>query len=108
MQNTRKETKMAKEKRQGGQTTIGPSDGKRIWLVLAESKGKEGVGYKHKCGAEIKGASVTHPIWDGPFPCSGSGQVHTETVPFCPECETEPNYHGAPIDVPCPGVPVKI
>ncbi|MBA7674319.1 hypothetical protein ES703_82529 [subsurface metagenome] len=84
------------EKRQGGQI----KDGK--WLVLTESTGKEGKGYKHKCGTEIKGASVAHPIWDGPFAMSGSGQVHTETVPYCPKCETEPGFHGAPIDVPFP------
>ena len=93
------------EKRQGGQTT--EKDGKKIWLVLSESIGKEGVGFKHKCGTEIMGASVAHPIWDGPFACSGSGRVHTEVVPFCPKCETEPNSSGAPIDVPFPGVAVK-
>ena len=88
-------------KRQAGQI----KDGK--WLVLTESTGKEGTGYKHKCGTGIMGASVAHPIWDGPFACSGSGQVHTETVPFCPKCEIKPGFHGAPIDVPFPGIAVK-
>lgn len=93
------------EKRQGG--AIIKEDGKRIWLVLSESTGKEGVGYKHKCGTEITGVSVYHPIWDGPFPMSGGGEVHVEIVPFCPKCETKPDSRGAPIDVPFPGVPVK-
>ncbi len=96
---------MSEEKRQSGQIT--EKDGKKIWLVLAESTGKEGVGFKHKCGTGINGKPVTHPIWDGPFALSGSGRVHTETVPFCPKCETEPNSSGAPIDVPFPGIAVK-
>jgi len=87
---------MAEEKRQGGQIT--EKDGKKIWLVLSESTGKEGKGYKHKCGTEILGASVAHPIWDGPFPCSGSGRCHYETVPYCPKCEIQPSFHGFPYD----------
>lgn len=96
---------MSKEKRQGGQIT--EVKGKKIWLVLTESTGVEGKGYKHKCGTAIMGAKVAHPIWDGPFACSGSGQCHYETVPYCPKCEVEPNFHGAPIDVPFPGIAVK-
>jgi len=92
---------MTQEKRQGGQT----KDGK--WLVLTDSTGKEGVGFTHKCGTKIMGARVAHPIWDGPFACSGSGQCHYETVPYCPKCETEPSFHGVPIDVPFPGIAVK-
>jgi len=94
------------EKRQGG-AIITDKDGKKIWLVLTESKGKEGVGFKHKCGTEIMGARVSHPIWDGPFACSGSGMVHTQTVPYCPKCEIPPNPSGAPIDIPFPGIAVK-
>lgn len=94
------------EKRQGGQIT--EKGGKKIWLVLAESKGKEGVGFKHKCGTEIMGASVHHPIWDGPFACSGGGEVRVEIVPYCPACEIEPDSRGAPIDIPYPGIPVKL
>ena len=78
------------EKRASGQT----KDGK--WLVLTESTGKEGKGYVHSCGTKIMGATVAHPVWDGPFACSGSGRCHYETVPFCPSCEEEPNYYGAP------------
>jgi len=96
---------MVEKKSPSGQ--IIEKDGKKIWLVLSESTGKAGVGFKHKCGTEIVGARVTHPVWDGPFACSGSGNVHTEMVPFCPECETEPNPSGAPIDVPFPGIAVK-
>lgn len=83
---------MEQERRQSGQI----KDGK--WLVLTESTGKKGVGYKHKCGTEIQGARVAHPIHDGPFPLSGSGRCYYETVPFCPKCETEPSFHGAPVD----------
>ena len=96
---------MSEQKRQSGQIT--EKDGKKVWLVLSESEGKPGVGFRHKCGTEIMAAKVAHPIWDGPFPCSGSGQCHYETVPYCPECETAPNFNGAPIDVPFPGIAVK-
>ena len=66
---------VTKTKRQGGQV----KDGK--WLVLTESTGKEGVGYTHSCGAEIQGKRVTHPVWDGPFPLSGSG-ARSDPKPF--------------------------
>ncbi len=90
---------MTEEKRQAGQIIDDKKKpGHKIWLVLSESKGKEGVGYTHKCGTQIDGARVAHPIHDGPFPLSGRGQCHYETVPFCPKCETEPGFHGAPID----------
>ena len=97
---------MSEVKRRGG-GQITEKDGKKIWLVLTESTGKEGVGYKHNCGEEIQGARVAHPIWDGPFACSGSGRVHTEIVPYCPKCELAPGFQGAPIDVPFPGIAVK-
>ena len=96
------------KKRQSGQIIDDKKKkGHKIWLVLSESTGKEGVSFKHKCGTEIQGKRVTHSIWDGPFPCSGGGEVQVETVPFCPKCETEPNSRGAPIDVPYPGIAVK-
>ena len=82
---------IVKVKRKSGQV----KDGK--WLVLTESTGKEGVGYTHNCGTEILGETVAHPIWDGPFPCSGRGQCEYETVPYCPKCEEKPSFHGAPI-----------
>lgn len=52
------------------------------------------------CGSDIMGARVAHPIHDGPFPLSGSGRCEYETVPYCPECDDKPNFHGSPIIVP--------
>ncbi|MFA5124247.1 MAG: hypothetical protein WC473_00250 [Patescibacteria group bacterium] len=78
-------------KRKSGQV----KDGK--WLVLTESTGEPGVGFRHSCGAEIMAQQVARPIWDGPFPLSGSGRCSYEKVPYCPQCEEIPNYHGAPI-----------
>ena len=49
-----------------------------------------------KCGGEIMGKTVTQPVWDGLFPCSGSGQVVSSQVPYCPKCDTEPNASGLP------------
>lgn len=51
-----------------------------------------------KCKSSIMAKTVTHPIWDGPFPCSGSGRVHSEQVPYCPKCEKEPSSFGTPLD----------
>lgn len=90
------------EKRKSGQVENGK------WLVLTESKGKSGVGFTHKCGEPILGVRVAHPVWDGPFKCSGGGECRYETVPYCPKCETEPNQHGEPIDVPFPGLARKL
>lgn len=67
------------------------------YLVLTESTGQPGVGYTHNCGTKILCINVAHPIWDGPFPCSGSGQCEYEIVPYCPKCEEEPSSSGAPI-----------
>lgn len=52
-----------------------------------------------KCGATVMTGRVAHPIWDGPFPMSGSGRCHYENVPYCQKCEHEPNFHGTPIKV---------
>lgn len=94
------------DKRVAGQIT--EKDGEKIWLVLSESTGKEGVGYTHSCGEQIIGKTVYHPIWDGPFKCSGSGRVHREIILFCPKCEYEPDENGTPIDVPFPGLAQKV
>jgi len=50
-----------------------------------------------ECGSLIMSAVVAHPIWDGPFPGSGSGKCEYEDVPYCPVCEEEPSFHGTPI-----------
>ena len=44
------------------------------------------------------GARIAHPIWDGPFPMSGSGRCDYEEVPYCPKCEKKPDFHGTPIE----------
>lgn len=51
------------------------------------------------CKSDILAAQVAHPIWDSPIPCSGSGRVHNETVPYCPKCEQKPDFNGTPIEV---------
>ena len=55
------------------------------------------------CGSDIMSATVAHPIHDGPFPLSGSGQCHYEDVPYCPKCEEKPNYNGSSITIPFRG-----
>lgn len=84
-------------------------------FILESAKDSEGVEYLKKkgneiayrktnggyectsCGSEIIAGKVAHPIWDGPFPLSGSGKCHYEEVPYCPKCEKEPNPSGSPI-----------
>lgn len=50
-----------------------------------------------KCGTVLLGVRVHHPIHDGPFPLSGSGQVQIEVVPYCPTCQEKPSEYGNPI-----------
>jgi len=49
------------------------------------------------CGEEIDCIWRTHPMWDGLFPCSGSGEVNKYPIPYCPKHEDEPDSHGLPI-----------
>lgn len=97
---------MQKIKRQSGQVI--KENGEDIWLVLSESKGKDGEGFTHNCGERIMAAKVAHPIWDGPFKGSGGGACQYETIPYCPNCEIKPDFHGSPIDVPFPGLAQKL
>lgn len=53
--------------------------------------------YCNACGCTILLQKIPHPIWDGPFSCSGSGKCFYEDVPYCPECEEIPNFEGEPI-----------
>lgn len=47
------------------------------------------------CGSVIMAAKVAHPVWDGPFPMSGSGKCIYEEVPYCPKCEKRPECSGS-------------
>ena len=49
------------------------------------------------CGTEVDCVWRTHPVWDGLFACSGSGEVDKYPIPFCPKCETEPESTGLPV-----------
>ena len=82
-------------KRTGGQTT--EVDGEKWWLVLTESEKNKDKEWKHSCGSMVQGETCYYPIHDGPFPLSGSGRAHSETVPYCPKCEEKPRGH--PISV---------
>lgn len=42
------------------------------------------------CGSTIMASIKYAPIWDGPFPCSGSGEVESYQLPYCPKCEVKP------------------
>lgn len=66
--------------------------------VLEESTWSESAQeWTHRCGAVVMAATVFHPIYDSPLPLTGSGQVHVETVPYCPTCEAKPKEAGIPI-----------
>jgi hypothetical protein len=66
------------------QLYFGPNDGRTIWRC-------------GKCGGDIFTATVAHPVWDGPFPCSGSGQCEYEQALYCSVCEKVPSFSGDPI-----------
>lgn len=67
------------------------------WLVLKEST-QDDVGYIHSCGAQIDGIEVRLSVRTGKIPLGGNGEVKLVTVPFCPDCEEEPEGHGALTD----------
>ena len=71
-----------------------------VYRLTSENEEKNMTYECTKCDGNISGATVAHSIHDGPFPLSGSGQCKYEQVPYCSNCENEPNYSGAPIDVP--------
>ncbi|MBN2420840.1 hypothetical protein JXB27_01020 [Candidatus Woesearchaeota archaeon] len=74
--------------------------GRTVVYKIVEENDKGEQKYKcATCDSDIKGATVAHPIWDGPFPMSGSGQCHYEQVPYCPKCEQIPSSSGTPIEV---------
>ena len=69
----------------------------RLKKYFRDSKDGKGFYKCKKCGSQILTVQVAHPIWDGPFPKSGSGRCKYESVPYCPNCELKPNFHGAAI-----------
>jgi len=73
--------------------------GRLVAYKLVSEKGNKQTYECANCGSEILGARVAHPIWDGPFPMSGSGECHYEQVPYCPKCEEKPKFHGTAISV---------
>lgn len=81
----------ATEKREGGQVK---GD---AWLVLTESEQQPDGSWKHSCGESLRAVTRHHPVWDGPGLCCGSGEVRTEQVPYCRNCEERPTEQGMPI-----------
>lgn len=69
-----------------------------IYKLLKEGDEKNGEYACGTCGSTILGASVAHPIWDGPSVMSDSGKCHYEIVPYCPKCEKRPGFNGMPIE----------
>lgn len=79
------------EKRQGGQVRD------KTWLVLTESTQLSDGSWKHSCGELLRAATCYHPVHDGPGMLSGGGEVRTEKVPYCRNCEQRPNESGQPV-----------
>ena len=47
------------------------------------------------CKATILAADVAHPIWVSEG--AGFGECKNERVPFCPNCDKRPSFHGHPV-----------
>lgn len=69
-------------------TTTEPSKRKAGNFDYYERRGQQWL--CKTCGSEIKAVIRYAPVWDGPFPCSGSGEVETHQEPYCPTCEVKP------------------
>ncbi|TSC72030.1 MAG: hypothetical protein G01um101438_790 [Parcubacteria group bacterium Gr01-1014_38] len=52
------------------------------------------------CRALILATKVTHPIHAFELPGAGLGRCQYTIVPYCPNCETKPEFHGRPLEVP--------
>lgn len=69
-----------------------------LYPILEECTLHENGEYTHNaCDTKIITVNVHHPVHDGPFPLSGSGEVDIELVPYCPTCEEKPSEHGVPV-----------
>lgn len=67
----------------------------RVWKVVQESqRAPDDKGWVHQCGANVQGVEVMFSVHDGPMPGWGRGEVHRETIPFCPDCEFVPALYG--------------
>jgi hypothetical protein len=61
----------------------------KFWQVTLEST-RRGRNYVHNCGEELSSVTLTVSVprgYTGPY---GSGVGYPEDVPFCPNCEREP------------------
>lgn len=65
-------------------------------VVLSESTYSD-AGWLHHCGSLLMAQRVYHPVWDGPFPLTGGGEVRQQLVPYCPACHEPPSHYGPPI-----------
>jgi hypothetical protein len=80
-------SKEGKPKRRPGQL-----NGK-FWQVTLEST-RRGKNYVHSCGEELLQVTLMVSVprgYTGPY---GSGIGYPEEVPFCPNCEREPQSAG--------------
>jgi hypothetical protein len=68
-------------------------DNNNNWLVLTESTRQKDGTWVHKCGSPIDQKVLHQTVYDGLFLLSGSGEVRTMHIPYCPNCETEPDIH---------------
>jgi hypothetical protein len=67
------------------------------YQVIEESTPQPDGSWQHRCGTTLLLTRVHHPVWDGLSPCSGTGEVRIEKVPYCPSCQTRPGPFGAPV-----------
>lgn len=67
-------------------------------MFFESHKGSDGYFVHNPCGTRVLFATVYHSIHYKEFgPGVGGGEVHTESVPYCPTCQSEPDAYGEPI-----------
>lgn len=75
-----------------------PENEKRVAGDMKNYAGNPEDGYVcRECDGPVLGAQVAHPIHSRMMPGAGSGECQYEMVPYCPNCDKKPNYHGAPV-----------
>ena len=67
-------------------------------MFFESHKNPDGFFVHNSCGTRILFATIYHSIHYKEFGTGvGGGEVHTESVPYCPRCQSEPDPYGEPI-----------
>ena len=64
----------------------------RFSIVVQRKNGETNLRlpYCYGCESTVNVLRSVVPVWDGPFPCSGSGRTESKYTFYCKKCDGEP------------------